>query len=82
MGGIGRRDLRLPIRLLILLGASLALLILGWIMMIRMPGESYRGALPPLSGEERRLAADRLAGPATKILADDKHCVAPPMERD
>ncbi len=58
MGGMRNRDPGQAIRVLALLGASLALLLLGWVMMIRMPGESYRGALPPLSGEERLLAAE------------------------
>lgn len=44
--------------MLVLLGASLGLSILGWVMMIRMPGESYRRVLPPMSGEERRLETE------------------------
>jgi Zn-dependent M28 family amino/carboxypeptidase len=30
----------------------------GWWSMIRMPGESYRGALPPLTGEQRALGGE------------------------
>ncbi len=58
MGGMRHRGRGQGIRVLILLGACLALSMLGWGMMIRMPGESYRRALPPLTGEERRLEGE------------------------
>jgi len=49
-----------------LLAGSVAL---GWWFCIRMPGESWHGAPPPLSAAERQLAADLRAD--LKILAGD-----------
>lgn len=51
--------------LVIALGLGLA----GWLTMIRMPGRSHTGALPPLSEEERALR-DRLAR-HVQVLAGD-----------
>jgi hypothetical protein len=47
-------------RMLILLAVLLAAVVVAWAVMIRMPGRSHAGALPPLSEEERALG-DRLA---------------------
>lgn len=44
----------------------------GWLgvqVMIRMPGRSHRGALPPLTGEERELAT-RLRGHVTRLAGE------------
>lgn len=45
------------IRLGILVLILIALLIFGWSLMVWMPGESYTGALPPLSKAESELQA-------------------------
>jgi len=37
------------------LGVFLAVLFLGVCMMVQMPGESYRGPLPPLTESEKSL---------------------------
>jgi hypothetical protein len=44
------------IRLCILAGVAAALVPVGYVSMIRMPGTSYTGPLPPLGDEERALA--------------------------
>lgn len=46
------------LRLLVLLLVAAGLLLLGlWIAVVAMPGSSHKGALPPLSDEERAVAA-------------------------
>jgi hypothetical protein len=45
-------------RLLVIFGVFLALLVVGWFQMIRMPGESFTGELPPLTAEESALKAE------------------------
>jgi len=48
--------------LLIVLALGLGLaVVLGWLIMIRMPGRSFRGAAPPLSSGEKQLRADLIA---------------------
>ena len=49
------RSLRYPFY-----GALLGLFVLGWFLMIRMPGESFHGTAAPLSPEEEELRADLL----------------------
>jgi Zn-dependent M28 family amino/carboxypeptidase len=53
----------------VILVACIALPVAGWLAMIRMPGRSYAGRLPPLSGDELALR-DRLAG-HVRVLAGD-----------
>ena len=49
------RRKRLRLRLYVYLGVPLLLSLAGGLYMIPMPGKSYRGALPPLTAEEREL---------------------------
>lgn len=44
------------------LGAALCgLLVLGWLLMIRMPGKSFHGMAPTLSADEKRLRGELIA---------------------
>jgi hypothetical protein len=65
-GGNQRRRFRVPV---IALGTVVAA---GWVglqPMIRMPGRSYRGPLPPLTNEEAGLAS-RLRGHVARLAGD------------
>jgi hypothetical protein len=57
------------IRVAIVVAVLLALGVAGWLAMIRMPGRSHSGPLPPLSPDERDLR-DRLAV-HVEVLAGD-----------
>jgi hypothetical protein len=62
----GRRDLP---RILIFTLLLATLLLVGWFTMVRMPGRSHRGPLPPATDRQRALAAELEAH--VKALAGD-----------
>jgi len=64
-----RRRRRRRIALGVVLGAPVALGLLAWAVMIRMPGTSWREPLPALS-EEQRAASERLSRDV-HVLASD-----------
>lgn len=54
------------IRMLVLLGFLPAVFLIIWVFTVRMPGHSFAGPLPPLTAEQRALAAE-LRGHVTAL---------------
>lgn len=45
----------------LLFWSTLVLFVLGWLLMIRMPGKNFRGTAPPFTAEEKELRAELIA---------------------